>query len=61
MEYVEVSNIRVTNKETMYVFEHKKVPVDHVKLLSGHPYLYVEVLSTYRVSKEDVYSSSHTN
>jgi len=60
MEYVEVSNIRVTNKETNIVFEHKKVPVEHVKLLAGHPYLYVEVFSTYRVSRDDIYTTTST-
>ncbi len=54
MEYVEVCNIRVVNKDTKAVFDHKKVPMDHVKLLSASPNLSVEIISTYRVPKDEL-------
>jgi len=54
MDNIEVCNIRVTNKDTKVVYEHRRVPMEHVKLLAGHPNLQVEILSTYRVSREDV-------
>ncbi len=54
MDNIEVCNIRVTNKETKMTYEHRRVPLEHVKLLVGHPNLQVEILSTYRVSREDV-------
>jgi hypothetical protein len=58
MDSIEVCNIRVTNKETNTIFEHRRVPVEHVKMLAGHPNLRVEILSTYRVSREDAATAS---
>ncbi len=57
MDNIEVCNIRVINRETRMDYVHRKVPVEHVKLLAGHPNLQVEILSTYRVSREDVAST----
>jgi len=57
MEYVEVCNIRVVNKDSKVVFDHKKVPVEHVKLLAASPNLSVEILSTYRVPKDELPAS----
>jgi len=54
MDNIEVCNIRVINKDTKVVYEHRKVPMEHVKLLAGHPNLQVEILATYRVNREDV-------
>lgn len=59
MDNIEVCNIRVTNRDTKMVYEHRRVPMDHVKLLAGHPNLQVEILSTYRMNREDV--TSNTN
>jgi hypothetical protein len=57
MEYVEVCNIRVVNKDTKVVFDHKKVPMEHVKLLAASPNLSVEVQSTYRIPKDELPAS----
>ncbi len=57
MEYVEVCNIRVVNKDTKVVFDHKKVPMEHVKLLAASPNLAVEVQSTYRIPKDELSAS----
>jgi len=59
MDNIEVCNIRVTNRDTKMVYEHRRVPMDHVKLLAGHPNLQVEILSTYRMNRED--ATSNTN
>lgn len=53
MDNIEVCNIKVTNKDTKMVYEHRRVPMEHVKMLIAHPNLQVEILSTYRVSRED--------
>lgn len=58
MDNIEVCNIRVTNRETKMVYEHRRVPMEHVKMLVGHPNLQVEILSTYRVSREDANSTT---
>jgi hypothetical protein len=51
---IEVCNIRVYNKYTKMSYEHRRVPMEHTRLLAGHPNLRVEILSTYRVRIEDV-------
>lgn len=58
MEYIEVCNIRVTNKESHVTYEHRRVPMEHVKMLAAHPNLKVEILSTYRMSREDATTSN---
>lgn len=58
MDTVEVCNIKVMNKCTKAEYEHRRVPMEHVKLLVGHPNLEVEILSTYRVSREDVFGTT---
>jgi len=58
MDTVEVCNIRVYNTATRLIFEHRRVPMEHVRLLVGHPTLEVEILSTYRISRDELTSSS---
>ena len=41
-----VCNILVTNLETRVVYEHNRVPFNHVKILEMSPNLKVEILKT---------------
>ena len=41
-----VCNILVTNLETRVVYEHNRVPINHVKILEMSPNLKVEILKT---------------
>ena len=38
------ATIRVTNAESKAVYEHKKVPMEHVEMLKMNPNLKVEIL-----------------
>jgi hypothetical protein len=42
--FVKYATIRVTNSETKAVYEHRRVPVEHVEMLKMNPVLKVEVL-----------------
>ena len=49
-------NIRVFNSETKAVYEHRKVPIEHVEMLKMNPTLEVEILSRkeFRPKKREI-------
>jgi hypothetical protein len=42
--FVKYATIRVTNSKTKAVYEHGRVPIEHVEMLKMNPCLKVEVL-----------------